>query len=87
MLMANSMMVDGALVAVNTTTLQRRWALYLGDPEQTARKVSMKSHSKWGCEWAPKDKRSLYASPALAADGTLFVGNGHDTLYAIEDKR
>jgi outer membrane protein assembly factor BamB len=76
---------DGALVAADVKTLQRRWALYLGDPEHTTRKVSMKSHSRWGCEWQPKDKRSLYASPALGADGTLYVGNGHDTLYAIEN--
>jgi outer membrane protein assembly factor BamB len=29
--------------------------------------------------------RNVYASPALAADGTLWIGSGDRWLYAISD--
>ena len=35
--------------------------------------------------WTYRTGRNIYASPALAADGTLWIGSGDRYLYAISD--
>lgn len=36
-----------------------------------------------GCEATPRDSTALFATPAIGADGTLYVGSGDGYLYAI----
>jgi len=79
---------DGRLTAMAVDTGVVRWVMDLS-ASATAGPVRPPSGSGTaaggGCEWEAAGGSPLYAPPAIASDGTVFVGSGEGVLYAIED--
>lgn len=73
---------DGVLNAVEAATGNVLWRFYLGD----ARNVGMRPAprgGRTGCSWEVGSGSPLYAPVAIAADGTVIVGNGEGTVFAL----
>jgi outer membrane protein assembly factor BamB len=79
---------DGALYAVDLKTRKNLWQIYIGDVKQLGLKLP-EGVVPEGDAVAddPAVGAALYATPALAADGTIYVGSGQGWLYAIGEDR
>lgn len=82
---------DGGLYAVDFKTAKEKWMVYLGDPEQAGRTTLpdniLQAAGRDRVRWDPFVGKPIYATPAIAKDGTLVIGTGAGWLYAIrEDK-
>lgn len=79
---------DGRLYSFVPATGEVAWAMSL-QYAATAAIVQTQGLSWAGnngyCSADPWDGSALFATPALGEDGTLYVGSGEGTLYAIED--
>ncbi len=75
---------DGALYAVDLAKRQFAWRLYLGDHRMIGPSLPAGVLPEGrDCAWDPAVGKPLYASPAIAANGTIYVGSGEGYLYAI----
>ena len=72
---------DGALYAVAANSGNLLWAIYLGDAKNAG---GAPRGRRTGCTWEVASGASLYAPIAIAADGTIIVGNGAGTVFALE---
>lgn len=78
---------DGHLYAVALPAGTLRWKMYLGDSTLAGGATPPAIEAMTGCDWAVPAGSPLFSPPAIASDGTLFVGSGEGWLYAIEDAR
>lgn len=72
---------DGTLYAVRASSGQVVWQVYLGDARRAG--VTRPSPRQQGCSWEVQGAASLYSPVAVASDGTIVVGNGAGTVFAI----
>jgi len=75
---------DGVLYAFSPEDLSVSWTLQLG---MHALAGTTETHQPVvdGCSEYPIDGSALFATPSIAADGTLYVGGGDGWIYAIRD--
>lgn len=80
---------DGGLYAVDLRARKQAWMLYLGDHAKVAPKLpeGIMPEDEKHCAWQPAVGQPLFASPAIAADGTLYVGSGEGYLYAVGEAK
>jgi outer membrane protein assembly factor BamB len=76
---------DGTLNAITLPGGTLRWSIDLGDSRTAGTRKRAPSGAATRCSWDLPQGHPLYAPPAIAADGTVFVGSGEGYLYAIED--
>lgn len=76
---------DGGLYAADASTGALVWSLYLGDSRfPPAPFPPALRESAWDrCVWEPPVGEPIYASPAIAEDGTVFIVTGEGWLHAI----
>ncbi|MGV3526708.1 MAG: PQQ-binding-like beta-propeller repeat protein [Candidatus Sericytochromatia bacterium] len=75
---------DGSLYALEASTGALRWQFYLGH----ASLLGTTPPAGIGLSWRrglPSIGDAIYASPALAEDGTLVVSGGDGWIYALEE--
>lgn len=78
---------DGGVYAYDIEKGTLRWSLFLGEANNISQSFPPE-HLERGndrCEWDPPFGRAVYASPAIAADGTLVIATGDGWLHAIRD--
>lgn len=76
---------DGVFYALLASDRSPEWSLYLGDHAQhgTLLPDAIRDHFH---PWSkPSVGDSLYATPAIARDGTVVVGSGDGWLYCIRE--
>jgi len=73
---------DGTLYAVQARTGQVAWQMYLGDAT-SAGATTPSRRARRGCSWDVSSGHPLYAPIAIAGDGTVVVGSGEGTVFAI----
>lgn len=73
---------DGRLYAVEAATGRVVWQMYLGEASR-AGVVSPSQRAGTSCSWEVNSGSPLYSPVAVAADGTVIVGNGGGTVFAI----
>lgn len=78
---------DGGLYAIETMSGAVAWALYLGDATQPPLPFPDAGNNKLmtECYWDPPIGKAIYASPAIAADGTVIVATGDGFVHAVSD--
>lgn len=78
---------DGGLYAVNATDGSLAWSFYLGDAKSVSQTFPPEHQAPGAdrCQWEPPFGRPIYASPAVASDGTVIVGTGDGWLHAIRE--
>lgn len=76
---------DGVLYGVQLDPLRVVWSLPLGLHGAIGARETHEPIAG-GCSARPVDGTALFAPPALAEDGTLYVGSGDGWLYAIADR-
>ena len=79
---------DGSLEALPAARGgSRHWMVYLGSHAHA--KVAQYPQQMHGShiDWNPKIGKPLYATPAIAKDGTLVIGSGEGWLYCIRHKQ
>lgn len=80
---------DGALHAIDAPQNHNmRWLAYLGEHSK-ARTTGMPQafHHLDYTLWEPPIGKPLYATPAIAKDGTIVIGSGEGWLYCIKEKQ
>jgi len=78
---------DGVLYAVRSQSGMLVWRTYLGDKALTGTRAPGPPKAGSGaCEWDVPSGSPLYAPVAIAPDGTVLVGNGAGTLFALEQQ-
>ncbi len=79
---------DGALYAFADPRQGPTWSLFLGDAERPALPVPDEVTQANGCSWdGPIEGSAIFASPAVAADGTVIVATGQGYVFAIAPAR
>jgi outer membrane protein assembly factor BamB len=78
---------DGGLYAVDLTTQEIVWRIYLGNVEGEGRTGAFPpTHEDSDfCQWGPEDGDSIFGTPAVAADGTVVIGTGEGYIIAVGD--
>ena len=79
---------DGGLYAVDLDERRMQWMLYLGDHKQAGQEFLPKNivPADWpDGAWEPNVGKPIYATPAIARDGTLVIGTGEGWLYCIRE--
>ena len=80
---------DGGLYAVDLTTNEPAWMLYLGDHPQAGQNAlppNILPPDSFGSEWQPNVGQPIFATPALARDGRVVIGTGDGWLYCIGER-
>jgi outer membrane protein assembly factor BamB len=72
---------DGSIYAVQAATGKSLWELYIGNATNAGRGASPGGAA--ACNWEVAGGSSIYASLALASDGTIIAGTGEGFVYAI----
>lgn len=62
------------------------WPMFRYNAEHTGRCPYDTSKNNGKLKWKYKTGRKIYSSPAIGADGTVYVGSEDDYLYAIGSK-
>lgn len=80
---------DGGLYAIDAAQLHNQpWMVYLGDHKKAKVNALPQALSQLSrTEWEPPVGKPLYATPAIAKDGTIVVGSGEGWLYCIKEKQ
>lgn len=79
---------DGGLYAFDATSGDESWRLYLGQHDKTGSFPDSLTDVFWDrCLWEPEVGQPIFASPAVAADGTIVIGTGEGWLYAIRERQ
>lgn len=76
---------DGGLYAFDTQSGDLRWGMDLSESKYAGPIDAERTGLDSGCEWEPSPGSPIYASPAIAEDGTIVVGTGEGWLYAISE--
>jgi outer membrane protein assembly factor BamB len=78
---------DGGLYAVELTTREIVWQIYLGDVDGDGRSGAFPpEHNESDfCQWGPENGNSILGSPAIAPDGTIVIGTGEGYMVAVGD--
>lgn len=76
---------DGVLYAVQARSGRVLWQMFLGDASQ-AGPTSPAGAPQRGCAWDGGQGSPLFSPVAVASDGTILVGNGAGTVFAIGTK-
>ncbi len=71
---------DGSFNAFDIKSNTLIWQLFIGDHNNT--KQPKNKHTDW---WNPQNG-SVYATPSIDVDGTIYVGSGEGWLFAIRNK-
>lgn len=77
---------DGALYALLASDRTPEWSVYLGDHDRHGHETpaAVRNHQD---PWSkPTVGDSLYATPAIARDGTIVAGSGDGWLYCIREQ-
>lgn len=76
---------DGGLYALDTTTGTQKWSYYLGDARSAKNSFppEFADESPGRCSWDPPFGKPIYASPAVAEDGTIVVSTGDGWVHAL----
>ena len=80
---------DGGLYAVDLQARKLKWSLYLGHVDKIGDRLPdgvLPEGWEHGA-WDPGVGKAIYASPAIGADGTLFIGTGQGYIYAIGESK
>lgn len=72
---------DGSFNAFDIKNNEVVWQLFLGDHKNTD-KPKHRQVDAW-----QSNNGSIYSTPSIDNDGTLYVGSGEGWLYAIKDKK
>lgn len=75
---------DGGLYAVDLSTREIAWEIYLGDEGGTGAFPSNFREAGY-CDWGPKDGHSILSSMAVSPEGVIVVGVVDGQLMAIGD--
>lgn len=78
---------DGGLYAIDAATGNEVWSLYLGQVLKRGAFPGELLDFGQSCEWEPGVGSSIFASPAVAADGTIVIGTTEGWLYAIRERQ
>lgn len=73
---------DGGLYAIGRDDQQFRWGILLGSHAESGRLLTADDNDGSSCSWS-SEEGSLFATPAVGRDGTLYVGSRAGFLYAI----
>lgn len=78
---------DGGLYAYDAEAGALRWSLYLGEANHVSQAFPPEHLERSGarCDWDPPFGKPVYASPAVATDGTVIVATGDGWLHAVRD--
>ena len=76
---------DGVLYGINPEPLGVAWSLAIGLHGAVGTRSETHAPVLGACNEEPDDGTALFATPAIGADGTLYVGSGDGWLYAIAD--
>lgn len=80
---------DGGLYAVNADTGKLLWSLFLGKAQKAGNKyptdIILPDEEPY--LWDPLVGKPIFSSPAIAANGTIFVGTGEGYLFAIGENK
>lgn len=72
---------DGSFNAFDIKKEELVWQLFIGDHKNTE-----KPKYKHTNHWKPENG-SIYATPSIDEDGTIYIGNGEGWLFAIGNKK
>lgn len=76
---------DGALYAIRADTGKLAWQLYLGEERKVGPNLPPAHRAQGSCEWEVPSGSPLFSPPAIADDGTIFIGTGEGFVFAIAD--
>lgn len=79
---------DGGLYAVDLVNRERAWMIYLGDHDLAGRQTlpdGIIGPGLLDTVSNPGVGKPIYATPAIAKDGTLVIGTGEGWLYCIRE--
>lgn len=71
---------DGSFNAFDIKNNELVWQLFIGDHKNTNKPKN--KHTDW---WN-SENGSIYATPSIDADGTIYIGSGEGWIYAIGNK-
>lgn len=74
---------DGVLYQFDYATSRVTWSLSLGKASLSGARTTHDGVSGTQCTASPVDGSSLFATPMIAADGTVYVHSGEGWVYAI----
>lgn len=79
---------DGGLYAIDVASGEESWRIYLGQQSLAGQEFPEQlREASWDrCLWEPGEGRPIYASPAIASDGTIVVGTVKGWLYAVGEQ-
>lgn len=72
---------DGSFNAFDIKSNDLVWQLFIGGHKNTNKPKN--KHTDW---WNPENG-SVYATPSIDVDGTIYIGSGEGWLYAIDHKK
>ena len=80
---------DGVLHAIDAPqNHNQRWVVYLGDHKKAKANGLPQAFAHFNrTDWKPPIGKPLYATPAIAKDGTIVIGSGEGWLYCIKEKQ
>lgn len=80
---------DGGLYMLDASNGELEWSYFLGDRTRVGSAFPESySRARWNaCESDPPIGRPVFASPAIAPDGTIVIGTGEGVLFAIQQSR
>lgn len=76
---------DGVVYQFDYATQRITWALSVGKVGVSGQRVTHAPSTTDGCTAAPVDGSAIFATPTIAADGSLYVGSGEGWVYALTD--
>lgn len=75
---------DGGLYAIDLTTREAAWSIYLGDADGTGAFPPEFADGGF-CNWGPQNGFSILSSPAVSPEGVIVVGTLQGQMMAIGD--
>lgn len=76
---------DGGLYALDLESRTVAWSLYLGDAALPPLPFPAELGAMTDCSWEPPVGTPIYASPAIAPDGSVIVATGDGFVHAVAE--